>query len=412
MRICIVYQGEFPPAERIEKVSKTLTSAGHEVFLLCNNYGGFGLSEELVGDVHTIRARPTFKNRKLNKILKLPVFLNPLWVWRIFQVATRFRIDALQVVDIPFAPAVWAVGRWLGIPVVMDMWENYPEFLKGLAALHWSFKIFKNPSLARAVELWVTPRMDHIFTVVDEQKERLIQDGVRPERVSVVTNAVDLEMFTKLPLRFDTLLDAEPDAYKLLYVGLLGVERGLEDIIRALAKLRDRIPSLRFYMVGSGIHEEPLRRLAEQEGVSDLVRFPGWVHFEEIQSYVVKSDLCTVPHVYNGFINTTIPNKLFQYMAMEKPVLVSHAKPLARIVRECRCGFVFESGNPTDAASRIEEAYALRNDPAMGQRGRRCVELKYTWEKASTDLLDTYKELQQLRDSGVKTRETVADLRR
>jgi glycosyltransferase involved in cell wall biosynthesis len=394
MRICIVYQGEFPPAERIEKISKTLASAGHQVFLLCNNYGKFALSEETVGDVHTLRVKPSLKNRKINKILKFPVFLNPLWIWQIFQTVRRYRIEALQVVDIPLAAAVWAVGRWLRVPVVMDMWENYPEFLKGLAKLHWSFKILKNPSVARAVELWVTPRMDHIFVVVDEQRDKLIGEGVRPERISVVTNAVDMELLTRAPLRFDTPLDADPEAYKLLYVGVLGVERGLEDIIRALSKLQNRIPAIRFYMAGSGIHEEYLRQLAASEGVSHLVRFLGWVRFDDIHSYVTKSDLCIVPHIYNGFINTTIPNKLFQYMALAKPILVSHAKPLARIVTECRCGFVFESGNPSDAAAKIEEAYASRNDREIGQRGRQCAEAKYTWEKASLDLLRVYADLQ------------------
>jgi hypothetical protein len=41
MKICMMYHGEFPPAERIEKIAKTLTAAGHKIYLLCNNYGKF-----------------------------------------------------------------------------------------------------------------------------------------------------------------------------------------------------------------------------------------------------------------------------------------------------------------------------------------------------------------------------------
>ena len=44
MRICLLYQGEFPPAERIEKIAKTLATAGHEPVLLCNDYGRSGLA--------------------------------------------------------------------------------------------------------------------------------------------------------------------------------------------------------------------------------------------------------------------------------------------------------------------------------------------------------------------------------
>jgi len=401
VRICLIYQGEFPfaHAERIVKVSRTLKGAGHQVFLLCNNYGSFSVSEEQTGDIYTIRLRPTLKNQKLNKVLKFPVFFNPLWLVQLFRVVRRFHIDAIQVIDLPLAVAALAVGRLLHKPVFMDMWENYPEALKGWLKLDWKNWFFKNPTVARAVELWVTPRMDHIFTVVEEQRERLIADGVRPERVSVVTNAVDMELFASGPIRFDTPLDREPDAYKLFYAGLLGVERGLEDIIRAVGLLRGRIPSIRLYLAGSGSYEAQLRRLVEQEGVGQLVIFLGWVSFGDIQSYILKSDLCLVPHVYNTFINTTIPNKLFQYMAMAKPVLVSNAKPLARIVRECSCGFVFTSGDPADAAAKIEEAYALRGDPEIGLRGQRCVEARYTWVEASGGLVLAYEKL--ARDMGL-----------
>jgi glycosyltransferase involved in cell wall biosynthesis len=286
------------------------------------------------------------------------------------------------------------VARLVGVPVILDMWENYPEALKGWAELDWTRRFFKNPAVARAVELWLTPRMDHIFVVVEEQKDRLIEDGVQAERVSVVTNAVDIDMFTGAGLRPDTPLDAEPDAYKLLYAGFITVERGLDDIVRALRLLRGRIPSIRFYIAGSGSYEPHLKRLIEQEGVGDLVRLTGWVPFADIHSYIAKSDLCVVPHVNNTFINTTMPNKIFQYMLMGKPVLVSNAKPLARVALECSAGFVFESGNPADAAAMIEKAYHARHDTSIGERGRQCVKAKYTWDKVAPPMVELYERLQ------------------
>jgi glycosyltransferase involved in cell wall biosynthesis len=406
MRICLIYQGEFPFAERIVKVARTLKGAGHEVFLLCNNYGTSRLSEEPTGDIYTIRIKPAWAGRKASRILKFPVFLNPLWFVQLMWTVRKFRIDALQVIDLPLGAAALLAGRLLGKPVLMDMWENYPEALKGWVTLGWKNRVFKNPAAARAVELWVTPRMDHIFTVVEEQKDRLIEDGVRPERISVVTNAVDLELFASAPVCSDAALDGEPAAFKMLYVGALTIERGLDDIIRALRLLEGRIPSVRLYLAGTGNRETELRRLAEQERVAHLVRMLGWVPFDQIQSYILKSDLCLVPHVYNTFINTTIPNKLFQYMAMAKPVLVSHAKPLARIVRECDCGFVFTSGDPADAAAKIEEAYRQRDDPEIGLRGRRCVEARYTWARASARLVEVYEELAQAR--GIPARRRAA----
>ncbi len=389
MRICLVYQGEFPDSERIEKTAKSLTAAGHEVFLLANNYGKFHEPEQQVGDVHVLRLGPTFRRRLWNRLLKFPIFLNPLWMAALLRVVRSRRIEALQIIDVPLSAAVLWVGRLYGLPVIYDMWENYPEALKGWGQRDWKTRVFKNYRVARAVELWVTRRVDHIFTVVEEARERLLADGVEPERVSVVTNGVDLDMF--LTESTPTIPPSwNPGAYKMLYVGGITTERGLDDMIRALPHLTSSLPQAELYIAGSGNDEARLRALADEQGVGNRVHFLGWVPFRQIHSYVAHSDLCLVPHVYNDFINTTIPNKLFQYMAMSKPVLVSNAKPLARIVRECNCGFVFESGNPEDAARKIMDAYQARLDRSLGERGQRCAMEKYTWDKAASELLRVY----------------------
>jgi glycosyltransferase involved in cell wall biosynthesis len=411
MRICLVYQGEYPSpaAERLEKIAQTLSAAGHDVFVLCNNYGSHSQAEERYGNLQVIRFRALFRNRTLNRILYFPVFLNPIWIVQLLLVIRRFRIQAIQVIDIPLALAALAVGRAFGLPVVMDMWENYPEALKGWAKLDWKVRLFKNPAVARAVELFVIPRVNQLFVVVDEQKERLIAEGVPPDRIRVLTNAPDVYMFTSGTASTGTPLGADDDAYKLLYVGVITVERGLEDIIRALPLLRAELPKLRFYIAGTGSHEAYHKRLVESTGVDDLVRFTGWVPFDQIQFYIAQSDLCVIPHVRSKFIDTTIPNKLFQYMLMGKPLLVSDAKPLARVVRESGCGFIFESGRPDSAAAAIRTAHAARGDASIGERGKDCVLRKYTWEKASPVLIDYYRRLEQERAESAPVRTTTYD---
>src|SRR5262249_35127882 len=157
--------------------------------------------------------------------------------------------------------------------------------------------------------------------------ERLLSDGIDPNRVSVVTNGVDREML----LREDDVPPPRwaPESFKMLYVGAITTERGLDDIIRALPLIGDRIPLADLYIAGSGNDESRLRSIVADLKLEDKVHFLGWVPFHQIHAYVSHSDLCLVPHVYNEFINTTIPNKLFQYMALAKPVLVSNARPLA-----------------------------------------------------------------------------------
>jgi glycosyltransferase involved in cell wall biosynthesis len=164
--------------------------------------------------------------------------------------------------------------------------------------------------------------------------------------------------------------------------------------VRALRHLKSRGLPVRLYIAGSGNYEEHLRGLARSEGVDDLVRFAGWVPFEHIRFYLAKSDLCLIPHTRSKFIDTTIPNKLFQYMMMAKPVLVSDARPLARVVQGASCGFVFRSGDPESAATAIETAYAARADASIGERGRQAVLANYTWDRVSRTITEFYADLE------------------
>ena len=89
------------------------------------------------------RVKPTFRSPTFNRVLKFPLFANPFWFFQILSLVYRFRIEAIQVIDLPLAAAAWAIARAFRIPVIMDMWENYPEALKGWAKLDWKTRWFK-----------------------------------------------------------------------------------------------------------------------------------------------------------------------------------------------------------------------------------------------------------------------------
>jgi glycosyltransferase involved in cell wall biosynthesis len=396
LKICIAYQGSsLAGCERIEKMARTLRRGGHDAVLICNDYGDVPRGSDRLGDMPVCRIGPTFGSISLNRIVKFPLFCNPLWVAQLGTAVNRVHADAIQVVDIPLAPTALFIGRMFRLPVVLDMWENYPEALRIWEQTNWVTRVFKNHAVARAVERWVVPRVDHIFTVIEEQKERLVKEGARAERVSVVTNAVDPELFHSNGADPATAPDGAAREYRLLYVGAITRERGLDDIIRALPLALPSVPRLVLNIAGGGDDEARLRRLACDLGVAESVHFLGWVPFREIPSHIANSDLCLVPHIYSAFINTTIPNKLFQYMAMAKPVLVSHAKPLARIVGESGCGLVFQSGDPADAARRIVEMFRSPDTAGMGARGRCYAQEHYTWEQAAAVLLNVYAGLEE-----------------
>lgn len=97
----------------------------------------------------------------------------------------------------------------------------------------------------------------------------------------------------------------------------------------------------------------------------------GWVDHSEIFGYVKQSDIGVMPRYTSDHVNTTIPSKIFDYMACGLPVIASDAGPMKRIIKN-NCGVTFESGNAADFAKRTIKVYQFDN--GCGGNGRKAVE--------------------------------------
>jgi glycosyltransferase involved in cell wall biosynthesis len=211
--------------------------------------------------------------------------------------------------------------------------------------------------------------------------------------VAVVGNTVDRTHYDA---------DAEPvsgfdDEFTVAYVGKYAPHRGLESVVEAFADVRDAVPEARLLVVGAPGGEDYGRRFdrfVDRVGVRDAVTFTGWVDFEEVPRYVAASDVCLVPHAQTPHTETTIPHKLFQYMASATPVLVSDVAPLERVVSETDAGLVATAGDPNSFA---EALVSLGEDPGLrdrlGANGRRAVESTWNWERDAGRLVETYESL-------------------
>src|SRR4051794_24494648 len=124
LRICKVWDSDYPWDVRVEKVVGALAAAGHEVHLVARNRARRTERERVV-DTEVHRLKPWgFLGKRLDAASSFPAFFNPRWMRAIFRTARATRADMILVRDLPLAPtAIWAARR-LGIPVMLDMAEN------------------------------------------------------------------------------------------------------------------------------------------------------------------------------------------------------------------------------------------------------------------------------------------------
>lgn len=143
---------------------------------------------------------------------------------------------------------------------------------------------------------------------------------------------------------------------------------------------------------GRGEIAEKIKKQINSEGMNDYIQMVGWVPQKKALQYMADCDVGLIPHKRNDHTDNTIPHKLFQYMGLGKPVVVSDCPPLKRIVEEYQCGMVFEAGNSEALAEYIFSVY--RNDSNYGENGKRAVHEKYNWKRDSKTLLKLYSDLQ------------------
>jgi glycosyltransferase involved in cell wall biosynthesis len=381
MTICHIWDADYPWDVRVEKICDSLATK-HDVHLVCRNAKRLPRYQR-IKSVH-IHRLPFFSVRfgGLNDLIGFPAFINPLWIYTVWRTVKRTKADLIVVRDLPLALTAIGIGRLLGVPVLLDMAENYPAMIQDL----WDRQGFsmmnflvRNPAVIRLVERCSVRWSDHILAVVEESRERLLSIGVPATKVSLVINTPTLTRWAELEPSPDRFVSRELHQMDLVYLGLLEWARGLETAIRAVDLVRQHIPWIRFLVVGSGRHEEDFRALVGRLQLERQVQFLGWLDYEAAIRVIQRADIGLVPHYATESWNTTVPNKLFDYMSMGKPVIVSNAKPTERIVREERCGLVFAAQDPHDLAKAILELNQPEAREQMGRRGQEAVATKYNW---------------------------------
>ena len=388
-RIVYVWDADYPWDVRTEKSCLALVEAGHDVHIVARNRKWNPTTERLrEGTVH--RMPPwRWAGQKLDGALGFPAFFSPRWRGLISHVARDVKADVIIARDLPLCPTALRVGRQEKIPVILDMAENYPAMMRSI----WESdrqrpldRLVRNPAWVTRVEDYCMRYVDHTLVVVEESAERLIAKGVPAERISVVSNTPPVARADAATPPASRPPNRELD---VVYIGIIEVARGLLESIDAIAKLRDLGHPVRLRVIGSGRDDALMHSRAASLGLTnDDVEFLGYVQHDQALQIVSAADVGLIPHHKCESWDTTIPNKLFDYMAAGLPVVSSNADPCKRILAQTGAGEVFRSHDADDLAAALVRVLDPTRRANLGAAGRAAIRNRYNWEKDSSVLLD------------------------
>ncbi len=386
--IVYVWDADYPWDVRTEKITLALTRAGHSVHIVARNKAWRPTTEVLPeGTVH--RMPPwKFVGQTVDSALGFPAFFSPRWVRLIDKTCSDANADLIIVRDLPLCPTAIRVGKRLQIPVMLDMAENYPAMMRALweTGRHTiTDYLIRNPAITQRLERKCVHEVSHVVTVVEESSDRVAALGVTSDKLTVVSNTPPL---ARLDL-VDGARAANRDRIEVVYMGNLEVVRGLLESVEAVALLKAAGTHIRLRIIGRGRDEMLIKqRCASLSLGENDVQFLGYIESHaEALNIVAGSDVGLMPHRKNESWDTTIPNKLFDYMAAGLPVVSSNAAPCERILNETGAGRVFRSGDAKGIAAAIKEVGQPEIGCRLGAAGRQAIRSRYNWEYDTSVLL-------------------------
>jgi len=388
-RIGMILESDYPSDMRVIKEASALVEAGFEVFLLSCK-GKYDKDIETVDGMQVIRVDiPFFKHKKtlagiLNVLAVINNFTHYKWQKAIYHFIEKYDIDILHVHD-------------------ADFHENYPAGLKTWSSWRKSPIIKIKNQLFFNYERWlkheneVVHKVNHIIAVVEEMKERLIeQHHLNSNKITVVSNTETKDFLAQNEVD-EQLLQPFKNKIKIIYFGYYGPHRGLDTAIKAMPKIIHKNNQVNIIVIGTGAGDSKahLEAIITENQLENHVHFLGYQPFKYLQSYLKQADITIVPHKKNEHTDNTIPHKLFQFMMTGTAVLVSDCNPLKRIITETKGGWVFKAGDENDFANKFFEI--IDNPDIAQQKKQNAFEAtangKYNWETTAKDLVHLYKSL-------------------
>jgi glycosyltransferase involved in cell wall biosynthesis len=261
-----------------------------------------------------------------------------------------------------WAGVICSYLKWC--PNIVEVRDIWPESIVTVGAMNKGLVI----RLLESMEKWMYRGGNHIVTVGQGYKENILSklpnygNELTRDKVSVITNGVDTDLFTPRESSWEFLREQGiEDQFICAYVGTIGMAHQLEVTIRAAQKLK-RIgrEDILFLMVGDGARRTELEKQAQEAGVSDMVRFTGRIQRDRMPEVIASCD-CLLVHLRKSVLfETVIPSKIFEAMAMERPVIMGVRGEAADIVRRSNGGIDMEPENEDDlidAVTRLADSH-------------------------------------------------------
>ncbi len=390
MKILMLLEHKFPGDIRVDKEVKSLYQKDIKVDVAIYTKEKKGLSKTNYkwGNVYSKYISKThIKFSALS--LSFPFYFS-FWESFIKDILKNNSYDYIHLHDLPLIKVALKISKQFNIPLTVDLHENRPEIMKLYNHVN-SFpgKILISLKKWNLYQKKYIGEVDNLILITPEAKKYYAEKlNVNSNKIYVVPNYINFPLILdKVEYKLCNKLKKKKT---VVYFGDMSIRRGIIEVIE-VAKIQKNNPIFHFVFIGNGSGLNTLKNIKNKYSLKN-VDVLGFIPIEKALKIISSCSIGICPFHRNIHHDTTYANKMFQYMALGLPLIVSDCPSQAIVVEKEMAGVIFKAGNTNDLNKKLIELTEnefIFNE--ISERIRQIVPKKYNWDIAAKELLKIYK---------------------
>lgn len=398
MHILLIHQAfatvDEPGGTRHHELARILAQKGHSVTIIASpiSYltGKATPSHKKTAHedgitIYRVYTYPAMHRSFFHRLVSFFSFMNSSF----FHTLRVRRVDVVWGTSPPIFQAftAWLVARLKRVPFVFEVRDLWPAFAIGVGVLRNRFII----KLSEWLEHFLYCHADAVIVNSPGFIDHVRQRGAKS--VFLVPNSVDTGMF---PL--DENGSAFRDQHQLhgkflvFYTGAHGMSNDLPVLMEAANQLR-QMEDIHFVLIGDGKEKPALMELAQEKGLKNISFLPP-IEKKDMGQALCAADCCIAILKPIELYKTTYPNKVFDYMAAGKAIVLVIDGVIREVVEDAGCGIFAQPGDADAVAHAIQTFHASpRECKDMGLRGRVYVEQHFNRQQTAEQLMEVFQKV-------------------
>jgi glycosyltransferase involved in cell wall biosynthesis len=398
MHILLIHQAfatlDEPGGTRHHELAQFLARQGHKVSIIASPVSYLtgkdqksGRTEEDAGGL--IRIYRSYTYSALHKS-----FIHRVFSFLSFMVSSFFKSLSIKNVNLVWgttppifqSASAWLISRLKRVPFLLEVRDLWPEFAIAVGVL-------KNPILIKLsywLEKFLYRHADQIIVNSPGFIELVKEKG--GEKISLIPNGADIALFNEMNIPDLRKELGWTDKFIVLYAGAHGMSNDLGIVLKTAQLLKEE-EKIHIILLGDGKEKPALISEAEKLALTNIT-FLDPVPKNRIAEFLSTADACIAILKPIEMYRTTYPNKVFDYMAARKPVILAIDGVIREVVENAGCGIFCSPGDPKAIADGILYLYNNRVEAlSMGNKGYDFIKDNFNREKIAQDLLGIMSEM-------------------